>query len=337
MIGYVLKRLAAAAVGAVAASLIVFMIAHFVPGDPVQAVLGDTASSRPELVAAYREKWHLDDPIWVQYGTFLEGITRGDLGTSMQTRRPILDDIAQYAPATIELATAAALLAALVGIPLGVLAAVRRDSWIDHLARLISLAGVSLPTFWSAFIVLAVFYGGLQIAPGPGRLDPIDLPPPRVTGAFIIDAILADQWAKLGSILAHMVLPTVVLAAHTMALITRTTRASMLETLEQDYIRTARAKGLRERSVIYGHALRNALLPVVTLGGVTFGQLLSGAVLTETIFSWPGLGRYMFQSSISLDFAAIMAMTLLVSVVFLLINLVVDLSYAFIDPRVGRR
>jgi peptide/nickel transport system permease protein len=337
MILYVVKRLAATAVMAVAASLIVFMIAHFVPGDPIQAVLGDKAASDPAVVAAYRERWHLGDPVWVQYVTFLQGIARGDLGTSIQTRRPILDDIAQYAPATIELATAAALLAALVGIPLGVIAAVRRDSWIDHLARLISLIGVSIPTFWLAFIVLALFYGGLQIAPAPGRLDAVDLPPLHVTGSYVVDAILAGQWAKLGSILAHMVLPTIVLAASTMALITRTTRASMLETLDQDYIRTARAKGLRERGVIWGHAFRNALLPVVTLGGVAYAQLLSGAVMTETIFSWPGLGRYAFQSAVSLDFPAITAIALVISIVYLLTNLVVDVSYALIDPRAVRR
>lgn len=334
---YVVKRLAVTAVLALAASLVIFLIAHFVPGNPVDAVLGDKAASDPAIVAAYRARWHLDDPLWVQYVVFLQGLAHGDLGTSIQSQRPVLDDIAQYAPATIELATAGALLAVLFGIPLGVIAAVRRDSWIDNLARLISLAGVSLPTFWLAFIVLALFYGGLQIAPGPGRLDVTDLPPPNVTGSFIVDAIIAGQVAKLGSIIGHMVLPTVVLSAVNMAVITRTTRASMLETLGQDYIRTARAKGLRERGVIYGHAFRNALLPVVTLGGVAYAQLLSGAVMTETVFSWPGLGRYAYQAAISLDFPAITGVALVVAVVYLLINLVVDLSYVLLDPRAVRR
>ena len=334
---YVVKRLAVTAFLALAASLIIFLIAHFVPGNPVEAVLGDKAASNPAIVAEYRARWHLDDPIWVQYAVFLQGLSHGDLGTSIESQRPVLTDIAQYAPATIELATAAMLLAVLVGVPLGVIAAVRRDSWIDNLARLISLAGVSLPTFWLAFIVLALFYGGLQIAPGPGRLGINDLPPPTVTGSFVVDAILAGQVAKLGTIIAHMVLPSIVLSAVNMAVITRTTRAAMLETLEQDYIRTARAKGLRERSVIYRHAFRNALLPVVTLGGVAYAQLLSGAVMTETVFSWPGLGRYAYQAAVSLDFPAITGVALVIAVVYLLINLVVDLSYTLLDPRAVRR
>jgi peptide/nickel transport system permease protein len=337
MIRYIPKRLAATAFMAVAASFVVFVIVHFVPGDPIQAVLGDKQSSNPEIVQAYRDKWNLDEPLWVQYGTFLAGLLRGDLGTSIQTRRPIMDDILQYAPATVELATAAALLAVIVGIPLGIMAAVRRDTWIDHVARLISLLGVSLPTFWLAFIVLTVFYGGLQIAPAPGRLDATEVPPPNVTGSYIIDSILAGQWGTLGSVLSHMALPVIVLAATTTALITRTTRASMLETMNEDYVRTARAKGLKEQKVIRGHAFRNALLPVVTLGGVAYAQLLSGAVMTETIFSWPGLGRYAFQSSISLDFPAITAVTLVVSLIYLLVNLIVDLAYPLIDPRAARQ
>jgi peptide/nickel transport system permease protein len=237
----------------------------------------------------------------------------------------------------VELATAAALLAVLIGVPLGVAAAVKRDSWVDHVARLVSLLGVSLPTFWLAFIVLTVLYGGLQIAPAPGRLDVAETPPPNVTGSYIVDAILSGQWATLRSALAHMMLPMFVLAATTTALITRTTRASMLETLGEDYVRTARAKGLKERTVIRGHALRNALLPVVTLGGIAYAQLLSGAVMTETIFSWPGLGRYAFQSSVALDFPAITAVTLVVSIIYLLVNLIVDLTYPLIDPRAARQ
>jgi peptide/nickel transport system permease protein len=337
LIGYIGRRLVAAAFMAVAASLVVFLIAHFVPGDPIQAVLGDRASSNPRIVAAYRARWHLDEPVYVQYGVFLQGLTQGDLGDSIVTRRPVMEDILTYAPATIELATAAGLLAALIGIPLGIIAAVKRDSWVDNVARLISLVGVSLPTFWLAFIVLALFYGGLQIAASPGRLDAITLPPDHVTGSYVIDSIIAQDFDLLLEVLNHMLLPTVVLAASTLALITRTTRASMLETLGQDYIRTARAKGLRNRDVILGHAFRNSLLPVVTLGGVAYAQLLTGAVMTETIFNWPGLGRYAFQAAIALDFPAITGITLIVSVVYLLVNLVVDLSYGAIDPRAARR
>jgi peptide/nickel transport system permease protein len=216
------------------------------------------------------------------------------------------------------------------------MAAVRRDSWIDHLARLLSLVGVSSPTFWLAFIMLALFYGGLQIAPGPGRIDAIALPPASVTGLYLIDSALAGDWETFRDALAHLVLPSIVLAAATLGLITRTTRASMLESMQQDYVRVARAKGIRERRIVIGHILPNALIPVVTLGGLAYANLLTGAVLTETIFSWPGLGRYTFRSAVTLDFPAIMGITLIVAVVYLIINLLIDISYALLDPRVVR-
>jgi peptide/nickel transport system permease protein len=333
---YVATRLAASALMAVAATLVVFLIAHTVPADPILAQLGDKASANAELVARFRARWALDRPVWEQYGIFLGRLARGDLGESIASRRPVLADIAQYAPATLELATLAALLTLAVGVPLGVLAAVRRDTWLDHTARLGCLVGVSAPTFWLAFLVLAVFYGGLQIAPGPGRLDAGAVPPPHVTGLYLVDSVLAGDGATFRSALAHMLLPAAVLAAATFGLITRTTRASMLEVLGQDYVRVARAKGLPERAVVGGHAVPNALIPVVTLGGLAYAELLAGTVLTETIFAWPGLGRYTYQSAIALDFPAILGVTLLVAIVYLAMNFVVDLSYLLIDPRVAR-
>jgi len=213
----------------------------------------------------------------------------------------------------------------------------RRDSWIDHLARAVSLTGVSAPTFWLAFIMLAVFYGWLGWAPGPGQIGSDQFPPPEVTGFMLIDAPLAGQWDTFWDALSHLVLPSIVLASATMGLITRTTRAAMLEALSQDYIRVARAKGLLRRAIMMHHALPNALLPVVTLGGLAYAQLLTGTVLTETIFSWPGLGRYTFQSAVILDFPAIMGITLVVAIVYVIVNLVVDVSYALLDPRVMRR
>jgi peptide/nickel transport system permease protein len=322
---------------AVLATLIVFLIATQVPADPVLAQLGDLQSADKELVAAYRRKWGLDLPIWQQYLLYLQGLTRGDLGESISTHRPVLEDIRQYAPATIELATIAFILSLLVSIPLGVLAAVKRDTPIDHVARLVSLIGVSAPTFWLAFIMLAVFYGGLQIAPGPGRLDVTALPPPKWSGLLLLDSAIAGQWETFRDAAAHLVLPSIVLAASIVGLLTRTVRASMLEALAQDYVRVARAKGLRETAIVVRHALPNALVPVVTLGGIAYAILLTGAVMTETIFSWPGLGRYTFRSAIALDFPGIMGITLVVAVVYLVINLIVDLSYALIDPRVVRR
>lgn len=334
---YILGRLVTTAFLAVAATLVVFLIAHLVPIDPIRSNLGDLASSKPEIVQAYRARWGLDKPLWDQYGIYLAGLAKGDFGVSISTERPVLDDILQYAPATFELATVAALMATLVGIPLGVLAAVRRDSWADHLARLLSLIGVAAPTFWLAFIALAVFYGGLQIASSTGRLD-IGLTAPRtVTGMYLVDSLIAGQPSTFLNALGHITLPAAVLAASSLGLITRTTRASMLETLGQDYIRTARAKGVRERVVVVLHALRNALVPVVTLGGLAYAQLLTGAVMTETIFSWPGLGRYAFQAAGALDFPAITGVTLVVAVTYLVVNLLVDLSYGLVDPRIVNR
>ena len=334
MLRYVVSRLGTAIVMAILATLVIFLIANTVPGDPVLAQLGDIAASNKQFVAEWRHRYGLDLPLWERYFVFLKGLLNGDLGISIATQRPVLDDIAQYAPATVELATAGFLLTVIVGIPLGILAAVRRDTWLDHLARFVSLIGVSSPTFWLAFIALAIFYGGLQIAPGPGRLDPIALPPDTVTGLYLVDTLIAGDWSAFSDALAHLVLPSIVLAATTIGLITRTTRASMLESMQQDYVRMARAKGLKEKRVVIGHILPNALIPVVTLGGLAYANLLTGAVMTETIFSWPGLGRYTFRSAAALDFPAIMGITLIVAVTYLIINLLIDISYAILDPRI---
>jgi len=336
MIRYVASRLGMALVMALLATLVIFLIANTVPGDPVLAQLGDVAASNKDYLAQFRAKWGLDLPLWERYFIFLKGLLHGDLGISIATQRPVLDDIIAYAPATIELATAGFVLAVIVGIPLGIMAAVRRDTWIDHTARFLSLIGVSSPTFWLAFIMLAVFYGGLQIAPGPGRLDYIAVPPPSVTGLFLVDTILAGDWDAFRDAFGHLILPSVVLAATTLGLITRTTRASMLESMQQDYVRMARAKGLQERAVVLSHVLPNALIPVVTLGGLAYANLLTGAVMTETVFSWPGLGLYTFRSAAALDFPAIMGITIVVAITYLLINLVTDISYALLDPRVLR-
>jgi peptide/nickel transport system permease protein len=336
MIRYVASRLGMAVVMALLATLVIFLIANTVPGDPVLAQLGDVAASNKEYLLQFRAKWGLDLPLWERYFIFLKGLLHGDLGISIATQRPVLDDIVAYAPATIELATAGFVLAIIVGIPLGIMAAVRRDTWIDHTARFLSLIGVSSPTFWLAFIMLAVFYGGLQIAPGPGRLDYVAVPPPTVTGLFLVDTVLARDWDAFRDAFGHLILPSVVLAATPLGLITRTTRASMLESMQQDYVRMARAKGLQERAVVMSHVLPNALIPVVTLGGLAYANLLTGAVMTETVFSWPGLGLYTFRSAAALDFPAIMGITIIVAITYLLINLVTDISYALLDPRVLR-
>lgn len=334
MIRYLVSRLVTAFAMVLLATLVVFLIANTVPGDPALAALGDMQASDPVQVREFRARWGLDLPLWQQYGLFLQRLAQGDLGISISSRRPVLADILDYAPATLELATVAFLLSLLVGLPLGVVAAVKRDSWVDHLARFVALIGVSAPTFWLAFIMLAIFYGQLDWAPGPGRLDPIAFPPDRVTGLLLIDTALAGDWETFRDAAAHLVLPSIVLAASTLGLITRTTRAAMLEALSQDYVRVARAKGLLARVVVTGHAVPNAMLPVVTLGGLAYANLLTGAVMTETVFGWPGLGRYTFRSAVTVDFPAIMAITAIVAAIFVLVNLLVDLSYALLDPRV---
>ncbi len=336
MIRYVLSRLVTAVVMVLLATLVIFLIANTVPGDPAMAALGDMQASDPVQVREFRARWGLDLPLWEQYWLFLKRLAQGDLGISISSRRPVLADIIDYAPATLELATIAFLLSLAVGLPLGVVAAVKRDSWVDHLARFVALIGVSAPTFWLAFIMLAIFYGQLDWAPGPGRLDPIAFPPDRITGLLLIDTALAGDWETFRDAAAHLVLPSIVLAASMLGLITRTTRAAMLEALSQDYVRVARAKGLLARVVVTGHAVPNAMLPVVTLGGLAYANLLTGAVMTETVFGWPGLGRYTFRSAVTVDFPAIMAITAIVAAIFVLVNLLVDLSYALLDPRVAR-
>lgn len=314
-------------------TLAAFIISRAVPSDPVNAALGPNAVSDEELVAAFRAKWGLDKPPHVQYLTYVKNLLQGDMGQSIATHRPVVEDLKRYLPATIELATASIILAIMVGVPFGVISAVRRNTWLDQLSRVLSLIGVSAPVFWLALLGLYVFYGQLRWLPGPGRLDIGVEPPPRVTGLYTADALMAGDFSIFWNALGHLVLPGVVLAAFSMGLITRMTRSAMLESLGQDYVRTARSKGLHERQVIFIHTFRNALIPVVTILGLSYGNLLTGTVFIETIFSWPGIGQYAFQSAISLDFPAIMGVTMLIALVFIVANLIVDITYVFLDPR----
>jgi peptide/nickel transport system permease protein len=322
------------AVAAIGVTLISFVISHAVPSDPVVANLGQQASQRPEIVAAYRARWGLDQPLYVQYLSFVGNLAHGELGTSLNTRRPISQDVRQFLPATLELSTVAILFALVLGLPLGILSAIYRDGPLDHLARLVSLVGVSIPIFWLAAVSLVIFYAALQIAVGPGRLGPQIQPPPAVTGLYTVDSLLAGDLVTFRSAVDHLMLPGLVLGSSVMGLITRVTRSSLLEVLGQDYVRTARAKGLVEHTVVLRHALRNALIPTVTVLGLAYGSLLSGAVMTETIFAWPGLGRYAYQSAVSNDFPSIMGVTFVIALMYILVNLVVDMLYAVLDPQI---
>jgi len=313
-------------------SVLTFFIAHVVPADPVLVALGEHA--REDQIQAYRRAYGLDRPVGVQYLIYIGRLLRGDLGISIRTRRPVADDLREFLPATVELGGTAWVIALLLGIPAGVLSAVYRDRIFDHLSRIGALMGASMPVFWLGLLLLGTFYYGLRWLPGPGRLDASAIPPPARTGLLLVDATLAGDRAAFSSALQHLVLPALTLGLFSTALIARMTRSAMLEVLYQDYIRTARAKGLAHARVVVRHALRNALVPTLTVVGLSFGNLLSGAVLTETIFAWPGLGRYATTSAISLDFPAVVGVALVTAVIYTTINLIIDLLYARLDPRV---
>ena len=315
-------------------TLISFILSHAVPANPVTANLGEQAAANPQVVAAFRHEWGLDKPLYVQYGLYLWNLAHGNLGTSISTRQPVALDIKQRFPATIELSVAAMIISLVLGIPLGILSAVKRNSATDQLARLFALIGVSTPVFWLGLLALLLFYAHLGWAPSPGILDPNIIPPPAVTGFVPIDALLAGRPGVAVNFLQHLVLPAFVLSFYTLGVVTRMMRGSMLEVLAEDYVRTARAKGLRERVVTVRHAARNALIPVITVMGLSFGGLLSGAVITETVFAWPGLGLYAFNSATSLDFPAIMGASVVIATVYILVNLLVDIAYALVDPRI---
>jgi peptide/nickel transport system permease protein len=271
----------------------------------------------------------------VQYVVYLGNLLHGDLGISISSRRAVTDDLKQYFPATLELSTTALLIALIIGIPLGVLGAVYRNRLPDHLARVVSLVGISMPVFWLGLLLLILLWYHLKVLPGPtGQLDRTVNAPPTVTGVMVIDCILAGNWPALANALWHLALPALVLGAYTMGIITRMTRGSLLEVLVQDYIRTARAKGLRGARIVIRHGLRNAIIPTLTLAGLAYGSLLSGAVLTETVFAWPGIGYYATQTAGAADFPAIMGVALLTALIYLLINLVVDVLYGVINPQV---
>ena len=313
-------------------SLITFFISHVVPADPVAAALGDHA--RDDQIAAFRAEYGLDKPVVEQYVIYVDNLLHGDLGISIRTRRPVIDDLRDFFPATFELSLAALCVSILIGIPTGVWSSLFRNRLPDNVVRVFALIGGSLPIFWLGLIVISIFYYRLGWLPLGGRIDDFIQPPRTITGLYILDSILTGDMPALVSSLKHLILPAFTLGYFSTAVISRMTRSSMLEVLNQDYIRTARAKGLRERLVVLRHGLRNAMIPTVTVIGVTFGSLLSGAVLTETVFSWPGLGLYATASAISLDFPAVMGVTLLAALVYTLVNLMVDLSYHWLDPRI---
>lgn len=327
-----LRRLVGILAVLIGVSVITFAISHVIPADPVAAALGDHATDAQ--IAAFRAEYGLDQPLVNQYLYYMSGLLHGDLGTSIRTRRPVGSDLRDFFPATLELSLAALVVSVVLGVPAGVWSSVMRNRLPDHLVRVLSLIGGSLPIFWLGLILIGIFYNQLGWLPVGGRIDQFMAPPETITGLYLVDSLLSGNLPAFQSSLLHLILPAFTLGYYSTAVLARMMRSSMLEVLNQDYMRTARAKGLRERMVIVRHALRNALIPTMTIIGLTFGSLLSGAVLTETIFTWPGLGRYATASAINLDFPAVMGVTLLAAVVYTLANLIVDVSYHFLDPRI---
>jgi peptide/nickel transport system permease protein len=329
---YIAKRLLAMVPVLFGITLMTFVISHVVPADPVAFVAGEKA--RAEQIEQLRRQFGLDQPLPVQYLRYIGGLLQGDLGRSLLSRRRVIEDLAQYVPATVELALAAMTLIVLVGVPLGVLSAVRQDSWLDHSARTLTMVGVSLPVFWLGLLLQLLFYRVLGLLPIATRLSDLMIPPPRVTGLYTVDALLAGQLDLLVDAARHLVLPAVTLCLGSVATVSRQVRAAMLDVLRQPYIRTARGKGLYGSAVVTRHALRNALIPTVTIVALQAGALLSGAVLTETVFSWPGLGLYALRSVLALDYQPVMSIALLVALTYTLVNLAADIVYVVIDPRV---
>jgi peptide/nickel transport system permease protein len=320
-------------------SVLVFSFIRLIPGDPAVAMLGERATE--ESVAMVRANLGLDRPITEQYLLYIGKVLRGDLGKSILRGDSVATEIKRRFPATLELAAAAMFVALLIGIPIGIVSATRRNSLIDNASRMLSLVGVSMPVFWLG-LMMAWFFGvQLHLLPTSGRLD-IDstIEPIRIfghefrTNLYLVDSLLTGNMRAFGQSLLHLILPALALATIPLAIIARMTRSSLLDVLNQDYVRTAHAKGLRSSVVVTRHALRNALLPIVTVVGLQVGRLLGGAILTETIFSWPGLGTWAFEAIQARDYPVVQAMTLFIATIFVLVNLAVDILYTVVDPRV---
>jgi peptide/nickel transport system permease protein len=331
---YIVRRFLFAIPLIIGITLVAFIIANAVPSDPVSANLPEKSLADPEIVAAFKREWGLDKSLPEQYFTYLGNMLQGNLGRSIKTKRPVLQDIQQFLPATIELATTSIIAGLILGVGMGIISAVWRGKLVDYITRAVALIGVSFPVFVLALLALSIFHAQLGWAAGPGRLDVRLTKPPVVTGILLVDSIVTGHTNILGNVISHLILPSLVLGVYTSGLISRITRSSMLEVLGAEYVRTARSKGLSERVVVMRHAFSNALIPVVTVIGLSFGNLLSGAVLTETIFSWPGIGRYAFQASTSQDFPAIMGISMLIAFIYVGVNFIVDILYFFLDPRI---
>jgi peptide/nickel transport system permease protein len=328
---YILKRLLLLIPVLIGVSILIFVIVRLTPGDPARILAGEHATE--EYVQATRERWGLDKPMYVQYYIWFKSLLRGDLGRSITTHSPVVEEIFNRFPATLELSLFAMFLAIVIGILAGIISAIRQYHFFDYFSMTIALFGISMPVFWLGLMLMFVFGLWLDILPISGRIN-VMIPLQNITGLYVLDSILTLNFQALGSSLLHLILPSIALGTIPMAMIARITRSSMLEIIRQDFIRTERAKGLPERMVIFKHALKNALIPIITVIGMEFGLLLGGAILTETVFAWPGLGRYTVDAVYARDYPAIQGSVLFIAFIFVVVNLITDVLYAYINPRI---
>lgn len=333
MVRYVMKRVLMVIPILFGVTLITFAITNILPGDPALVKAGQYAD--PVAIAAMRKQMGLDKPVPIQYLMYLNGILHGDFGRSWTTGQPVLLDLKQRLPATLELTIAAMVIAIFIGVPLGVVSAVRRDSAVDHVARIIGVGGISMPVFWTGLILILIFFYELGWFPGPsGRISSEILSPQHITGLYLPDSLFTRNWPAFKSSLSHLVLPAGALGFVVMAPMTRMARSSMLEVLESDYVTAAIVAGLPRQEVIYRNALRNALIPIITIIGIEFGYLMGGNVVTEIVFAWPGIGQYAVNSLLSNDAQPMLSFVFLIAVIYVILNLVIDIIYAVVDPRI---
>ena len=332
---YIARRLVLAVLVLLSVSVITFVISRVVPSDPAARWVGPHPTK--EQIAAARIKLGLDKPLYVQYFRYMNDLLHGDFGVSVASHQPILTDLKAYLPATLELVITGMIMAVVIGIPLGVLSGARKDSLLDHISRLLAVAGVSVPTFWMGLLLQFFFFGRLKLLPLGGRVGrEISLynPVQQITGFYVMDSLVSGNWSALRSTLVHLILPAFTLGTYAIGLTIRMTRSTMIEVLEEKYITAARAAGIPERTILFRLALKNAIVPTLTVLALSFVYSLTGALLVEVIFAWPGLGSYVTRAILSLDFPVIMAVTLVVTVFYVFINLFLDILQAFLDPRV---
>ncbi len=332
MMTYIARRLFALILVLIGMSLLTFTITRLIPSDPARAAAGMDADLA--TLEAVRQELGLDRPLPEQYFRYATGVLQGNFGMSSMNRQPVMKDIRQFLPASIELAVASILICVPVGVVLGIVTALKAGGMTDAVTRIFAVFGVSMPVFWLALLFQLIFYRDLRWFPAAGRIGPLFSPPPAVTNLYLIDTLLANDLEAFKSSLQHIVLPAFTLAVANIAVITRMTRSSLMEVLSQDYVRTARAKGLAEWVVVSVHALKNAMVPVVTIIGLQLGTLIAWVFLVETIFSWPGIGSYTVRAIMDSDFNAVMGVTLITSFIYVMINLAVDVSYVILDPRI---